>query len=483
MITRARGCAAGAASLLLLAGCNEVLGIGSDYHRVYGSAGAGSPSGAGKGGETGTSGGSAGSGNTSTGSGGAAAVGGSAATGGGGRAGAAGRGGSGGSAGVGGTGVGGAGAVGAAGGAAGTFGDGGAGGLVAGAAGTAAGSGPGSSCGNLMTEPGEECDDGSVVPGDGCSAGCRLESGWSCDAKNPPSCTPQFPSCKPTDAKECRNNTGTTSCCTTFDVAGGTFVQSSGNADAFTSTVSDYRLDKYEVTVARFRAFVADYESWRAMNHPAEGDGANPHAAGTGWKASWDDRLPTSEQNFANNLTCEMFPTYAPTGNDDLPMNCLTWFEAFAFCIWDGGRLPTETEWEYAAVGGNNENPFPWGVFTPTNELDGSEEYMNYGCFGDGMAYCTFADILPVGSKPKDIGAFAQLDLGGSMSEMVFDTWATYPTGPTTDYVNAMFDINRTEHGNGWANGPPVNMRARYKYEAAKRSYVTGFRCARAPLD
>lgn len=29
--------------------------------------------------------------------------------------------------------------------------------------------------------------------------------------------------------------------------------------------------------------------------------------------------------------------------SDNLPMNCLSWYEAFAFCIWDGGRLPTET--------------------------------------------------------------------------------------------------------------------------------------------
>ena len=45
--------------------------------------------------------------------------------------------------------------------------------------------------------------------------------------------------------------------------------------------------------------------------------------------------------------------------NDNLPMNCITWFEAFAFCIWDGGRLPTELEWNYAAAGGSSQNVYP----------------------------------------------------------------------------------------------------------------------------
>jgi formylglycine-generating enzyme required for sulfatase activity len=52
-------------------------------------------------------------------------------------------------------------------------------------------------------------------------------------------------------------------------------------------------------------------------------------------------------------LKCQMVPSWTDTAgaNEALPMNCLTWYAAFAFCVWDGGFLPTEAEWNYAATG------------------------------------------------------------------------------------------------------------------------------------
>jgi formylglycine-generating enzyme required for sulfatase activity len=288
-------------------------------------------------------------------------------------------------------------------------------------------------------------------------------------------------SCSGMKGGECQNG----DCCTSLLVTGGTFEQ--GDPDAFSSTVSSFLLDKYEVTVGRFRNFVAAYDAWRAAGNPLTGSGENPHVPGSGWSADFTSSLSASASSLISDAAVDCadptYQTWASSGNDDLPINCVDWFTSFAFCIWDGKRLPTEAEWEYAAARGVNNTAYPWGdVPIPDNSL-ATANLAAYDCLGDGNPDCSFADILPVGSRPDGNGLFGHSDLAGSMWEWDLDWFAPYPSSAQTDYANLQTGSTRVIRGGDFAS-PASTLIAggRYSYGFPTAHFTNvGFRCAQNP--
>src|SRR5262245_38240986 len=113
-------------------------------------------------------------------------------------------------------------------------------------------------------------------------------------------------------------------------------------------------------------------------------------------------------------VTCHNFVMWNFSGSENRPMNCITWYEAFAFCVWDGGHLPTEAEWNYAATGGTEQRVYPWPS-TSENIIDG--RYASYKiesmCYGEGTTLhpCVPSDLIAVGTKWKGDGRWRQSDL------------------------------------------------------------------------
>lgn len=240
------------------------------------------------------------------------------------------------------------------------------------------------------------------------------------------------------------------------------------------ATVSAFSLDKFEVTVGRFRAFIGAYDAWRSAGNPLLGAGAHPLIADSGWQSSWSLPASAAELESEAGVQCSSLSQTFTVGSANLPINCATWLEAFAFCIWDGGRLPTEAEWEAAATGGDQGYPFPWGTAEP------DVTRAAYDCTGDGSIAqdCAITDILDVGAKPAGAGRWGHEDLAGNVWEWVLDAYQAYPP-EAHDYANVSAAAYHTIRGSGWAS-EAADLRSPIRYNSlptARRSEF-GFRCA-----
>lgn len=206
------------------------------------------------------------------------------------------------------------------------------------------------------------------------------------------------------------------------------------------ATITDFRMDRFKATVGRFRAFVQAGAATQA-SPPLPGVGAHPKIPGSGWDPAWNPSLHATTAAVIASLHCDANATWtdAPGANESLPIGCVDWYLAFAFCAWDGGRLPTETEWDYVAMAGAEHRFYPWSNPPGSTFIDHS--YALYECGHDGGATnssCPIADITPPGAfSPKGDGKWGQADLVGSFLEWQLD-W-----GAGNGYITPCTDCGR----------------------------------------
>lgn len=189
---------------------------------------------------------------------------------------------------------------------------------------------------------------------------------------------------------------------------------------------------------------------------------------------------------------------------NNYPVVGVTWVQASAFCVWrtellnnhlnkqglfgvQDYRLPTESEWEYAARGGLEHSPYPWG---------GPYTRNNTGCF--------IANFKPLRGNYGDDGGIRTLEVGryAPNEYMLYDMAGNVAEWTSNAFdesaYNLTHDLNPDYSYHALKEDPPVlkrkvvrggswkdisyylqNGTRTYEYQDTAKSYI-GFRCVRS---
>ena len=192
-----------------------------------------------------------------------------------------------------------------------------------------------------------------------------------------------------------------------------------------------------------------------------------------------DDERPVHRVTLAPFRLCRFqvtnadFASFRPFSFEDpcLPVTSVNWFEAVAYCDWLSRqwgfrlRLPTEAEWEFAARGGLEQQPYPWGAAPPETRPAYRARWIR--------------GPEPVGqSEPNPYGLF---DMCENVHEWCADWYLPgyYACSPLADPAGPSDGSRRASRGGAWRHHVKISRCAARSSLPPEYQYVDyGFRLA-----
>ena len=271
------------------------------------------------------------------------------------------------------------------------------------------------------------------------------------------------------------------------EIPGGKFFMGSDDTSfprwmpAHKVTLSPYCIGINEVTAGEYKACVDKGDCKRAATVPdyPKSDKITP-AQHEKNRAIFSELCNIGENNVVK------------PGREKHPMNCVSWALADLYCQANGGRLPTEAEWEFAARGSDGRK-FPWG-----DDPGSDSKHMN-ACGKECLAWEQaravepkseamheeddgFPGTAPVGSFPKGVTRFGLNDMVGNVWEWTNDYFAIYQSEEQVDPMGAPAGDKKAIRGGGFNGGYAswVNPAFRYHQLTTASAHGIGFRCAKS---
>lgn len=222
---------------------------------------------------------------------------------------------------------------------------------------------------------------------------------------------------------------------------GGNYMPLYGDVDNEVQ-VSSFQLDRYPVTNADYLEFVTDQEEWRK-------DKPIKLYADEAYLNHWNSPLDMGQVS----------PEAAVTN--------VSWFAARAYCAWEGKRLPTLDEWEYAAMAGETET-----------DARTSEQYNQYILSWYETAH-TYRN--PVGTGMKNV--YGVYDLHGLVWEWTYDFSSVLLSSESRQGGNSDNNLFCGASAIGATDLMDYAAFMRYAFRSSMKARYTsrnlGFRCAK----